>query len=643
MRSVTDRSVRARLAFALAALSLRPALGASTLKRTIASLVAFVVLMGMTDRAQFPETRAAVSSPEQTPSQAAGAPSAPAKDGDSETAALRAETLDQLKAMGALTTPEPATPASSTGSAKTDGAPLAPAHPSISTDSIAQKAQQKLLEERLAWLEEHARLTLALKKATSPEPSPEHQAEQLKAENKQLQATLAQSTANPESLLPHSFQKRSGADAAAIVAEMKDAIDAATHELAEWKTKAEALKTAKAEREANKKKFTVERDKDFQVVTASKARTLEFEAAVIDAQNAEKARLARERLQNHQWQVRVETLRLQVIEAQIALEAKMAGVRELEAFVCYAHIHLAERELAQMRARYKMESDRQESDLARDAANEKNKAQYSDDPVERFAARRKAELLELEAQVLKFEQALATSPAPSFEEQQTLADQADRDFVRIKELLDDGRVSRLDAIRLNNEFRLIGPERDQLVRNEMATVEARLQYFEDALTNVEIELLQNSRPDRYEHDLLRERVPRSRSAEVENLLTELDRQYRLILVRRRLALLKLSERASHTLQQITRRLSILDQEYGFIRTQIFWVRDQDPLAFGTFWQGAREFNYLLKAVLHLAQEATEPNLWSRPSAEFMVVSLPVLILPVLLFKLRRTLGGLIVS
>ena len=34
-----------------------------------------------------------------------------------------------------------------------------------------------------------------------------------------------------------------------------------------------------------------------------------------------------------------------MIEAQIALEAKLADVRELEAQVCYAHIQLAEREL----------------------------------------------------------------------------------------------------------------------------------------------------------------------------------------------------------------------------------------------------------------------------------------------------------
>jgi hypothetical protein len=294
-----------------------------------------------------------------------------------------------------------------------------------------------------------------------------------------------------------------------------------------------------------------------------------------------------------------------------------------------------------MRARYSMESEKQESDLTRAAAAEKSKAGWSLDPIERFRARRTAELLELEAQVLKNEQALATSPSPSFEEQQALADRADKDFARIKELLDDGRVSRLDAIRLNNEFRLIGPERDQLVRSDMALVEARLQFYEDALTNVEIELLQNSLHDRYEHDLIRERVSSERWEEGKALLSDLERQHQVILIRRRAALEKLSERASRTLQQIARRLSILDQEYGFIRTQIFWVRDQDPLAFGTFWQGAHEVNYLIKAVLRLAQETTKANLWGQPSGEFMATSLAVLVLPVLLLKLRRTLGGMI--
>ena len=48
-----------------------------------------------------------------------------------------------------------------------------------------------------------------------------------------------------------------------------------------------------------------------------------------DAQTAGARQLAHERLINFEWEVRVESLRLRVIEAQIALEAKLAEVREL--------------------------------------------------------------------------------------------------------------------------------------------------------------------------------------------------------------------------------------------------------------------------------------------------------------------------
>jgi hypothetical protein len=194
---------------------------------------------------------------------------------------------------------------------------------------------------------------------------------------------------------------------------------------------------------------------------------------------------------------------------------------------------------------------------------------------------------------------------------------------------------------LNNEFRRIAPEREQLVRNEMAVVEAHLQFFEDALTSVEIELFQDPLHDRLEHELLKERVSPERWTAGESLLLELERRHRELLVRRQKALEQLAQRSSDTLQQIARRLKTLDQEYGFIRTQIFWVRDQDPIAPGTFWQGAREFNSLLKALLRLAQETMRPSLWNQPSAEFMATALTVLLLPVALVKLRRALGGLI--
>jgi potassium efflux system protein len=621
-----------------------PGLGANPVKRAVATLFAIGIILGMTGRGPIRGSLAAETNPQQPPAQASATASNAPRDGESETASLRAETLERLKAMGAVATPEQAAVASAAAATKADAPVPSAAHPSISADHIAQKPQQKLLEDRLHWLDEHAKLSLALKKAASPESSPEHQTDQFKAELKQLQAMLAQAAKNPDALLSPSFLKNSGTVPAVLATEMKDAIDATTHELGEWKNKAEALKSNKSEREAAKKKNAAERDKVFQLVTSLKARDLEFEKAVIDAQNPEQAQLARERQINDQWQVKVESLRLQVLEAGIALETKLTDVHELEARVCFAHIDLAEKELKEMRARFSAESKKQEGDLAKAAAAENSKAQSSGTPpLERFRARRTAELFELEAQVLKFEQALATSPSPSFEEQQSLADRADKDFVRVKQLLEDGRVSRLDAIILNNEFRLIGPERDKLVKNDMATVEARLQFFEDALTNVEIELLQNSLHDRYEQDLLRERASTEPGALVEELLNELEQQHRRILFRRRDALEKLSQRSSRTLQEIARRLSILDQEYGFIRTQIFWVRDQEPIAFGTFWQGAREVNVLLKAALRLARESATASLWGRPSAECMAMSLAVLLLPVPVMKLRRALGGMIES
>ena len=161
----------------------------------------------------------------------------------------------------------------------------------------------------------------------------------------------------------------------------------------------------------------------------------------------------------------------------------------------------------------------------------------------------------------------------------------------------------------------------------MATVEAQLQFYENALTNVELELLQDSLHDRFEHDLLRERLPSSRWAEGEALIGDLERKHRSLLMRRQRALEKLCDRASHTLVQVTRRLSILDQEYGFIRTNIFWVRDQEPIGLLTLTQGAREFNVLVKGLLRLVKETVKPNLWGQPSGEFLVTALAVLVFP----------------
>jgi potassium efflux system protein len=172
----------------------------------------------------------------------------------------------------------------------------------------------------------------------------------------------------------------------------------------------------------------------------------------------------------------------------------------------------------------------------------------------------------------------------------------------------------------------------------MSQVEAQIQYYENTLTSVELELLQNPQHDRFEHDPLRDRLPPERWAEGDALFHELNEKHYLLLHRRRRALEKLSEGASHTLVQVTRRLGILDLEYGFIRTTIFWVRDQEPIGLVTLTQAARECSVLVKGFLRLVQDALKPALWGQPSGEFMAVAMAVLIVPVAIMRLRRVLG-----
>jgi potassium efflux system protein len=558
---------------------------------------------------------------------------------EADVASLRAQTSEQVKALEPASSTAAVSPSATTVGSRLSSTPTPAPGPALSTQATSDKPLRDILQARLRWLEEYDKAVEALKKASNPELSPEHQMDESKKELRRLHADLGQAAKQPETLLPRAYRGLSAGGSPALSAEMKDGLVTTTNDLKEWKTKLETLRSEVANWESRQNARRAERDKLFQRVATMKARGKEREV-VAGAPTAVARRLNQERLTNLEWEMRVETLRLQVIEAQLALEAKLKGVRELSIQVCLARIQVAEKTLELMQQRYRMAVDLKERELKAKAAHEEKTAMRSEDPLERFRARRLAELLELEAQVVKNEQALATSPSPSLDEQRSLADHADADFARIKELLDDGRVSRLDAIRLNNEFRRIGPERDRLLHIEMTSAEARMQFYEDALTNVEIELLQDSLQDRSEHDLLRERLPQSRWAEGEAMLDGLERKHRALLVRRRAALERLTDSTGQTLEELGRRLGILDEEYGFIRTHLFWVRDQDPIGLGTLSQGIREFQRLVKDLLRLAQETAKPRHW-QPSVEFVVASLAALCLPVGLVRLRRGLRVLI--
>jgi potassium efflux system protein len=550
-----------------------------------------------------------------------------------ETEALRRQTSDQLKALDPASLA--AASASVAGAAARPDTTPAPGS-SAASPSIADKQLHQVLQERLRLLDEYEKASIALKAATHPEPSPEKQMAADKQELGRLQAVLAQAVARPEVLLPQAERARLSSESPASIAELKELLQSTTNELKECKSKLETLRSEIAKAETRQTAFPTDRDKLFQRVTQLKARGLEREPLAGSATVVAR-RLAQERSLNVEWESRVEALRLRVLEAQIALEPKVAGVRDQAVHVYQARIQVLQRALALMQTRYRAAAEREERELTEKAAREESTALRSADPLEQFRANQLAGLLKQEAEVVKIEQAEATSPPPSLDEQRSLADRTQTDFTRIKELVEDGQVSRLDAVRLNNEFRRIGPERDRLLRNEMAIIETRLQFYEDELTKVEIDLLQDSFTDRSGRDLLRERLPQSRWGEGEGLLAELEQKHRALLVRRRAALERLTHCAAQTLDQIARRLSILDEEYGFIRTHIFWVRDQEPIGLGTLGQGAREFQHTVKSLLRLVEEAVLPGHGRTASAEFVTAALAALTLPIGLVRLRRGL------
>ncbi len=367
-----------------------------------------------------------------------------------------------------------------------------------------------------------------------------------------------------------------------------------------------------------------------------KAQTHERENALKVATTAEARLLANEQLINVKLESRVDKLRLKVVEAKLALEQKLADDRDLNFRILEARIAVAGKVMAQMQLRYQQLAESQERDLKLAAATQENKARQAADPLERYRASRMADLLELEAKVVRNEQALAAGTRPALDEERGLADRTANDFDRIKQLLDDGNVSRLDALRLNNDFRRIGPERDRLLKNELATIETQLQYYENTLTDVELELIEESLADQVERDALLERLAPERHQRARADFAEFESKRRKLLERQRAVLTKLVARASETLEQVTRRLRVLEEEYGFIRTHIFWVRDQEPIGLATLTQAGHELKGLAKGLIKLAQEASQET-WSRPSTEFSTAAVAVIVLPLGLFRLRRLL------
>jgi hypothetical protein len=504
----------------------------------------------------------------------------------------------------------------------------------------SSKALRETFEERLRWLDDWDKAVKARKDAEHPETSPERQAADWKADLERVKTQLDQAAKKPERLLPSSFRNLSGQLSDSVRADMKEAIDSAKGDLKDWEGKLEKLRATQTGKPGNSLgPLRIERDKIYQRVVTLKARGDKREAAVASAKTSEARELTREQLVTFTWESRVEWERLQAQEARLALESKLSDLVDLNRQLLETHVLLARQSLDQMQACYQAASSRQERDLKQAAANEEKKAERSDDPLERFRARRMAALLDLKAHVLTNESALTTSPSPSLEEQRALADRTEADLAAVKHLLDDGRLSHLDALRLNNDFRRIGPERDRVIHKDMVAAARILTYYENALSKVEIDLVNDTRDDRLEHDDLLDRLPKWRHAEAIALFEDLDRQEVALLNRRRVALEKLAARAEQTYDQIVRRVGALDDHYGFIRTHIFWVRDEEPIWTATFAQGKREVILLGRSLFRVAIDSYDRALWGQVSPEFVIGLVLILALPWPLRRARRALSA----
>ena len=506
----------------------------------------------------------------------------------------------------------------------------------------SEKNLRDLLETRLKLIDAWENSAKERAAAENPEPSPEDEAADLKVELERIKTQIAAAADDLKTLIPPSFRNLPTIVAEPTRNEIKEAISAAELELKETTAKVEESRARTSTNTTNQSAARrADRDKQAQKIATLKGKIQEREKGLAEALNAEARKLALEKLVNANWEMMAETEKLKAIDALAKLGERRAKVAELSLRALEARVALASRTLLALKNLHRTISAREERTLQQAAVMEKSRADMVDDPLERYRAKRAAELLELQAAVIADENALTLDPPPTFDEQHNLAVHAATDLANVKHLLDDGRVSHLDALRLNNDFRRIGLERERIEKNELARSALRLANAENALSRVEIEIIYDGRDDRFEIDNLLERLPKPDHPKLIAMFEDFERRHTLLLARRQRALEKIARRAEETHDQILKRLRILDEHFGFIRTHIFWVRDEEPVSTSTFSQANREALLVAHTLLRLAAEFGDRSLWGRFSPEFVIASVGVVVLPWPLRRLNRRCRGLV--
>lgn len=509
--------------------------------------------------------------------------------------------------------------------------------------SPAQKALRETWSERLALVDEWEKAVKARRDAEHPEPSPDAEIAQRKSELDRHKAELDQIANAPEKILTEVFRLPPDRVDEAKLAEMSQAIDRSRKNLSERTAAAEKTRGELAARPALHKSLEVERDRAHARMSTLPTQRSALESTYASATTEEARRLARERLANFQWEVALAAERLAAAEASLALETRRTEALDASAKALDAHVAVTQAWLTLVSGRYGEAAERRRAALRREADREQAKAAATDDPVEKFRARRMAEILALDAQVVESEKALASQPPLSLEEQGRLADLAEKDFAGLMGVVKENRLGGLVALRLNNDFRRLSRERSMIQRNELAQSSALNAHYENALTEAELSLINDTRDDRFERDAFIETLPPGRQAEAGAAIDKLEARHRDLLVRHKEALDELLGRAEKTHAQVARRLRVLDEQYAFIRTHIFWVRDAEPLGPSTPALARRDAARVGSALVKLGAEATGRSAWTPVSAEFGLIVAGLALLPPAIIYARRRLKALIAA
>ncbi len=503
--------------------------------------------------------------------------------------------------------------------------------------TAAQKALREIWNERLKALEDWEKATRGRQVAENPSPTPERELADRKAELARAQEALDGLKGDPDSALPGDLRASDLPIDDARLGEMRKAIEAAKATVRDRMAEGDRLRAEAGARAKLLEDLRADREAVRARLAALPARRTELESAFFSAATEEARRVARERLINIQWEAAVEAQRLAMAEAFSSLEARRGATAEVATRACDLHLGLARAALAAIEGRYRLAAERQKAELRQEAEKQKARATTAEDPVEKFKARRNVELLALEAQILEDEKALDAIPPTVEAERKAAAKRAEDDFADLKQVVKENRIGGLVALRLNNDFRRISRERELIARNELAAAAAANTFYENALTEAELSYFNDARDDRFERDAFLETLPPARRPAAAAAIDGLEARHKTLLARHRDVLDRLLKGAEETHKQVARRLRCLDEQYTFIRTHLFWVRDSEPIGMATVVQLRREANRLASACARLAAEPLDPSSWTRATADFGLATVGLVVFPFVIRGARRRL------